>query len=140
MAEPNITEEVFFQMLEKKADGSFKAKYPKLKTGYYFSDEFGAFPAQGVSLTLSRYGDLVHLDYIFVLLGNVEEDHLVATIPVGFRPEHSVVYTPIQAFATTSNNVARMSMAYIRNDGSVYIPGGFKSTTICSINTTYLCE
>lgn len=32
MAEPNITEEVHFEMLEKKADGSFKAKYPKIKS------------------------------------------------------------------------------------------------------------
>lgn len=28
----NITEEVHFEMLEKKADGSFKAKYPKVKS------------------------------------------------------------------------------------------------------------
>ena len=28
----NITEEVHFEILEKKADGSFKAKYPKVKS------------------------------------------------------------------------------------------------------------
>ena len=32
MADPNITEEVHFEMLEKKSDGSFKAKYPKVKS------------------------------------------------------------------------------------------------------------
>lgn len=32
MADPNITEEVHFEMLEKKSDGTFKAKYPKVKS------------------------------------------------------------------------------------------------------------
>ncbi len=32
MTDPNITEEVHFEMLEKKSDGSFKAKYPKVKS------------------------------------------------------------------------------------------------------------
>jgi len=32
MADPNITEEVHFEMLEKKSDGTFKAKYPRVKS------------------------------------------------------------------------------------------------------------
>ncbi len=49
MADPNISEEVHFEMLEKKADGTFKAKYPKVKSksGVTFDEHLAEKVHQG---------------------------------------------------------------------------------------------
>ncbi len=48
MADPNITEEVHFEMLEKKSDGTFKAKYPKVKSksGVTFDEHLAEIATQ----------------------------------------------------------------------------------------------
>ena len=65
MADPNITEEVHFEMLEKKSDGTFKAKYPRVKSksGVTFDEHLaddvsqGDIPHKGLGGSISHATD-----------------------------------------------------------------------------------
>ena len=62
----NISEEVYFEMLEKKADGTFKAKYPKVKSksGITFDEHLAEKVHQGEihGLKLNTEKELEYFD------------------------------------------------------------------------------
>lgn len=122
MADPNISEEVYFEMLEKKADGSFKAKYPKVKS------------KSGITFD-EHLADYIHHAGYGTASGTNAKTITLDPVPSGYKEGMTVAFKNItqNTGAVTIDVNGLGAKSILKSNGNALSSGNLKAGSIYTI-------